>query len=182
MGNLQIFGHLAESEPFEWSQSVASQPHQNHSTEIDPNLPVLLSQESTETPGTSFDESVSFNSVSDVSDLSIHRMPTFRIPLHRATTLRSVLQGRAPRNAEFRKISTLVGVIDIDGPDLVRIKKGKDAGKEIGILKIIMADADGSIVRLTIWRMLAHAWGETIRRGDVVFFEGEIFSDPLLSA
>ncbi|PVG01569.1 hypothetical protein CPB86DRAFT_79516 [Serendipita vermifera] len=163
----------SESEPLEWSQSTASQPHQDQTTFLSQNHLLSPSQASSEEPSVSLDESVSFNSVSEVSDTSIHRMPRFRIPLHRATTLKSMLQGRAPRNADFRKVCTLVGVIDIDGPDIVRVKKGKDAGKEIGLLKIIMADADGSIVRLTIWRSLAQTWGESIRRGDVIFFEGE---------
>ncbi|CAG8739903.1 6415_t:CDS:2, partial [Acaulospora colombiana] len=148
----------ADSEPLDSSQSTASQPNQNQPTILSENPLVLPSQASSEEPSISLDESISFNSVSELSDTSIHRMPTFRIPLHRATALKSMLQGRAPRNADSRKVCTLVGVIDIDGPDMVRIKKGKDAGKEVGLLKIIMADADGSIVRLTIWRSLAQTW------------------------
>jgi hypothetical protein len=74
------------------------------------------------------------------------------------------------------KLSTLLAVLEVEGPDNIRLKKGRDAGKEIAILKLILGDEGGTICKLTAWREVAERWGGqqneiAVRRGDIVLIE-----------
>lgn len=67
----------------------------------------------------------------------------------------------------------LVAVLEVEGPDTIRLKNGKDAGKEVSILKILAGDENGGVSKLTAWRDIADVWGgnrasAAIKRGDVV--------------
>ena len=50
------------------------------------------------------------------------------------------------------KISALLVVLEVEGPDIVRIKY---AGKEMAVLRLILGDEAGSIS----WRKVAERWG-----------------------
>lgn len=60
---------------------------------------------------------------------------------------------------------------------MVKIKNGRDAGKEVAILRMIVGDEEGRVGKLTAWREVAEMWGfgsETataVKRGDVVLLE-----------
>lgn len=111
-------------------------------------------------------ESVSYN-YSDAS--SIARFPTFHFSLHSLTSLSS-LTGIVGK--ESKKATLLLAVLEVEGPDTIRIKKGADAGKEVSILKTILGDEDGNVCKLTAWRDVADSWGG-VKRGDVVLIESE---------
>ncbi|KAF5390790.1 hypothetical protein D9757_004430 [Collybiopsis confluens] len=86
------------------------------------------------------------------------------------------------------KVNVLLVVLEVDGPDTIRTKKGLDAGQEISILKMILGDEDGSVCKLTAWRETADAWGGSgpkdvaAKRGDVVLIQNVTTSvDPSTS-
>lgn len=69
-----------------------------------------------------------------------------------------------------------MAALEVEGPDTIRIKKGADAGKEVSILKMILADEEGSVCKLTAWREVAESWGGAqdahgVKRGDIVLIE-----------
>ncbi|KAJ3571548.1 hypothetical protein NP233_g3687 [Leucocoprinus birnbaumii] len=104
---------------------------------------------------------------------SIARFPTFHFNLH---ALVSITHLAGQKIQGTIKISTLLAVLEVDGPDSIRIKTGKDAGKEVAILRMILGDEDGTICKLTAWRDVAERWGGqqntvAVRRGDVVLIE-----------
>jgi len=76
------------------------------------------------------------------------------------------------------KISALVAVLEVDGPDTVKIKSGKDTGKEVAVLRLILGDEGGSISKLIAWREVAERWGGqqntvAVKRGDIVLIESQ---------
>ncbi|KLO04947.1 hypothetical protein SCHPADRAFT_840002 [Schizopora paradoxa] len=132
------------------------------------------------------------------STSSIAAFPTFTINLNAISTISSLA---ILRPTESKKVNLLVVVMEVEGPESIRIKKGKDAGKEIGLLKLIVSDGDdeGSFCKITAWRETADDWGgvmpdpslrrtssdnEAINRGDVVYFENILanFTQPLPSS
>lgn len=73
----------------------------------------------------------------------------------------------------------LLAVLEVQGPDTIRVKKGADAGQEVSILKLILGDDQGSVCKLTAWRDIADDWGGLgpspgLKRGDVVYFESTL--------
>lgn len=115
-------------------------------------------------------ESLSLN-YSDAS--SIARFPTFHFNLH---ALASISQLAKQKIVGAIKISALLAVLEVDGPDTVRIKSGKDAGKEVTVLRMILGDEGGTICKLTAWRDVAERWAGqqntvAVKRGDVVLTE-----------
>lgn len=79
------------------------------------------------------------------------------------------------------KISALLAVLEVEGPDTVRIRSGKDAGKEVAVLRLILGDEGGSISKLIAWREVAERWGgqqstAAVKRGDVVLIQSLCFS------
>ncbi|KIK62447.1 hypothetical protein GYMLUDRAFT_41891, partial [Collybiopsis luxurians FD-317 M1] len=132
----------------------------------------------------------------DYSDSSsIARFPRFHFNLHSITSLANIRKksGLDKKNQEdflgySNKINVLLAILEVDGPDTVRTKKGPDAGKEISVLKWILGDEDGGICKLTAWREIADAWGGSgpkdvaAKRGDVVLIQNVTTSlDPLTS-
>jgi len=116
------------------------------------------------------EETGSFN-YSDAS--SITRFPAFKFTLHSITSLSSLA---ALPTKGTKKVSVLLAVLEVEGPDCIRIKKGVDAGKEVSILKMILGDEVGQVCKLTAWREVADAWGGgsgtcAVKRGDIVFIE-----------
>ncbi|KAK0239742.1 hypothetical protein EDD85DRAFT_767067 [Armillaria nabsnona] len=101
---------------------------------------------------------------------SIARFPTFHFNLHTLGTLNGLRGGS-------RKMNFLLVVLEVDGPDTIRTKKGP----EISILKMILGDDEGNMCKLTAWREVADVWGGMtgsvrVKRGDIVFLESEYAS------
>ncbi|KAF6761318.1 hypothetical protein DFP72DRAFT_1165765 [Ephemerocybe angulata] len=75
-----------------------------------------------------------------------------------------------------RKMCFLLAVLEVEGPDVITIWKGREAGKQVGILKGILGDEEGRVCKFTGWREVAEEWGgvgegEGWKRGDVVYLE-----------
>lgn len=73
----------------------------------------------------------------------------------------------------------LLAALEVQGPDTIRVKKGSDAGQEVSVLKLILADDQGSVCKLTAWRDTADAWGglgasPVLKRGDIAYFESTL--------
>ncbi|KDQ32874.1 hypothetical protein PLEOSDRAFT_48650 [Pleurotus ostreatus PC15] len=113
---------------------------------------------------------------------SIIRFPSYTFDLHALLTLAKLTKAPA-----YSKASVLAVVLELEGPDVIRIKKGPDAGKEVSLLKMILGDDEGSVCKLTAWREIAECWGAEdasgIKRGDVVsnFFNSLLFLDLSIS-
>lgn len=122
-----------------------------------------------ETQGTSSSQNNSYN-VSDTS--SVARFPSFSFSLNCLTSLSSV---SIP--SEGIKVNVLLVVIELDGPDTITIKTGRDQGKQVSVLKILASDDRDNICTVTAWREVAEAWSGAesdviaTKRGDVVFLE-----------
>ena len=115
--------------------------------------------------------SQSFRDYSDAS--SIARFPTFHFNLHTLTSLSQLSENKFKGSI---KVNVLLAVLEVEGPDTIRIKKGPEAGKEIAILKMILGDEEGTACKLTAWREVAEEWGgsgKTVaaKRGDIVHIE-----------
>lgn len=120
--------------------------------------------------------SQSFRDYSDAS--SIARFPTFHFNLHTLTSLSQLSENKFKGSI---KVNVLLAVLEVEGPDSIRIKKGPEAGKEIAILKMILGDEEGTACKLTAWREVAEKWGgsgETVaaKRGDIVHIESKRIS------
>lgn len=107
----------------------------------------------------------------DYSDRSsIAHFPSFSFNVLSLTPLSTLSRpGKDPQ-----KVNVLLAILEVDGPDTIRIKKGPEAGKDVSILKMILGDEDGNICKLTAWRDVAEVWGgaweaPAVKRGDVVF-------------
>ncbi|KAK7437955.1 hypothetical protein VKT23_018390 [Stygiomarasmius scandens] len=135
-------------------------------------------------------ESQSYN-YSDTS--SIARFPQFHFSLHILTSLSSLSAQAQSGKKGSAKVNMLLAVLEVEGPDTIRTKKGPDAGKEISILKMILGDEDGNVCKLVAWREIAEAWGGTdknsigVKRGDIVLIQNvtatyEPKTSPSLSA
>ncbi|KAG1725704.1 uncharacterized protein EDB91DRAFT_1265431 [Suillus paluster] len=106
-------------------------------------------------------------SYSDAS--SIARFPHFQISLHKVSSLASLYSENMTRG---RKVNILLATLEVEGPDIVHVKKGPDAGKEVSVLKMILGDEDGSVCKLTAWRDVADAWGVLgVKRGDIIYLQ-----------
>ncbi|KAJ7598985.1 hypothetical protein C8J56DRAFT_915586 [Mycena floridula] len=128
---------------------------------LNPSASRFETQETRET------QSVNYSDTS-----SIVHFPSFHFDLNSLTSLASMSRARAK---ESKKVALLLAVLEVEGPDIIRIHKGVDAGKEISILKLVLGDNDG-ICKLTAWREIAEKWaGEgnevAVKRGDIVFIE-----------
>ncbi|KAI0338287.1 hypothetical protein BDW22DRAFT_1363173 [Trametopsis cervina] len=120
------------------------------------------------------------------SDTSVARFPSFHFSLHSLASL-ALLRKRPRATHKFgpggspsdskQKVNVLAAVLETEGPDTIRIKRGPDAGKEVSLLKMIIGDEDGEVCRLTAWREVAEHWGGTsltgtaIKRGDIVYLQ-----------
>ncbi|KAF5343428.1 hypothetical protein D9758_011850 [Tetrapyrgos nigripes] len=121
-------------------------------------------------------ESQSYN-YSDTS--SIARFPQFHFSLHTLTTLSSLSAQAKLGKKGSMKVNMLLAVLEVEGPDTIRTKKGPDAGKEISILKMVLGDEEGNVCKLVAWREIAEVWGGVdndsdsvgVKRGDVVLIQ-----------
>ncbi|KAJ7123172.1 hypothetical protein C8R44DRAFT_785468 [Mycena epipterygia] len=140
-------------------------------SQADRSLPSFLnvSKSMAQTNAESFEtqDTQSYN-YSDAS--SIARFPAFHFSLNSLTSLTSLAKSRVKGSA---KVTLLLAVLEVDGPDSFRFKKGKDAGKESFVLKMILGDEDGNVCKLTAWREVAQDWGGAgdevgAKRGDIL--------------
>lgn len=154
---------------------------------------------------TDFEESYSAE-YSNTSSIAIGRFPHFHFNLHSVVSLAQLsgttttttnskhfYQAARPgatmatnAKAMSRKVDLLLAILEVDGPDRIKVKKGAQAGTEVSILKLILGDEQGSVCRLTAWRETAEEWGgerqvvqegrlgegEGVKRGDVVYIQG----------
>jgi hypothetical protein len=125
-----------------------------------------------------FEETQDTGSCNYSDSSSIARFPQFHFNLHILNSIGSLVSMMGSAKAKgSRKVNVLVAVLEVDGPDLVPVKRGRDAGKEVSLLKMILGDDDGNVCKLTAWREVAELWGDgtraqrAIRRGDVVLFQ-----------
>ncbi|TFK90659.1 hypothetical protein K466DRAFT_596790 [Polyporus arcularius HHB13444] len=134
----------------------------------------------------------------DFSDASsIANFPAFHFSLHGLTPLAALLSQAETARASHahkgsRKVHLLVAVLEIEGPDSIRVKRGPDAGKEVSLLKLVLGDESGGICKLSAWREVAEDWAglnpdthassQPVKKGDIVFLENILVSwDPELS-
>ncbi|KAJ7499685.1 hypothetical protein FB451DRAFT_1206199 [Mycena latifolia] len=101
---------------------------------------------------------------------SIARFPAFHFSLNALASLTSLARSRVKGTT---KVTLLLAVLEVDGPDSFHFKKGKDAGKESFVLKMILGDEDGNVCKLTAWREVAQDWGGAgdeigAKRGDII--------------
>ncbi|KAF5343461.1 hypothetical protein D9758_011848 [Tetrapyrgos nigripes] len=80
------------------------------------------------------------------------------------TSIRALLEHGASGIAIFDvgpslSKAMLLAVLEVEGPDTIRTKKGPDAGKEISILKMVLGDEEGNVCKLVAWREIAEVWG-----------------------
>ncbi|KAJ7618429.1 hypothetical protein FB45DRAFT_931632 [Roridomyces roridus] len=97
-------------------------------------------------------------------------VPHFSLFSQSLTSLTSLAKTRVKGT---KKVSLLVAVLEVDGPDSFYLKTGKDAGKESWVLKMILGDEDGNVCKLTAWREVAQDWGGAgqeigVKRGDIL--------------
>ena len=109
---------------------------------------------------------------------SIGRFPHFSFNLHTLRLVKALVEmAKSSRTKGTLKVSVLMAVLEVEGPDAVTIRKGQHAGNQASILKMILGDGDGNVLKLTAWRDVAELWGigtdtqPPIRRGDVVLFQ-----------
>ena len=109
---------------------------------------------------------------------SIGRFPHFSFNLHTLRLVKALVEmAKSSRTKGTLKVNVLMAVLEVEGPDAVTIRKGQYAGNQVSILKMILGDGDGNILKLTAWRDVAETWGIgtdaqlPIRRGDIVLFQ-----------
>ena len=101
-------------------------------------------------------------------NISIARLPSFYIPVNQLSSIEAVLRIENS-GSPTRKVCLLVAILDMEGPNVVRIKKGKEAGKETAVLGLVVGDEEGKIANITVWRERAEEWGGMMRKGDIVY-------------
>lgn len=127
--------------------------------------------EETQLSSPSVSQSVSYSRSNLDLSRSIAHFPSFHFNPNSISSL-SLLSQTA------RKVNFLLGVLEVDGPDTIKIRNGRDAGKEVGILRMIVGDEEGKVAKLIAWREVAEMWGGilegsiAVKRGDVILLEG----------
>ncbi|KAI0358741.1 hypothetical protein OH77DRAFT_1518706 [Trametes cingulata] len=120
---------------------------------------------------------------------SIAQFPAFHFSLHNIVSLDELIGHAQAAQARklpktSHKVCVLTAVLEVDGPESIRIKKGPDAGREVSLLKLILGDESGGICKLTAWREIAEDWGgvnpevsaPSVKKGDIVLLENVLIS------
>ena len=63
----------------------------------------------------------------------------------------------------------LVGILSVEHTGTVAVKNGKNAGKTVTMSRLVVADAQGDLCKLTIWEHLPEDGVEALARGDVIY-------------
>ncbi|KAG7094692.1 hypothetical protein E1B28_005511 [Marasmius oreades] len=150
-----------------WDATPEKEPGRRNPSRSFINTSILSADTQLKTQET---EESSYN-YSDTS--SIARFPTFHFSLHILTSL-SVLCNSGRKGSS--KVNMLLAILEVEGPDIIRLKKGADAGKEISIMKMILGEETGCVCKLTAWRETAEVWGGAdgavaAKRGDIVLIQ-----------
>jgi hypothetical protein len=119
-------------------------------------------------PANTLSQSQSFSTDSS----SVANFPAFHFSLRALTPLRIVL---APAGRGSVRVTLLVAVLEVDGPDQLTTKKGQ----ETHLLRLVIGDDDGAVGKLVAWGDTALEWGgaqrmQGLRRGDVVLLSGKV--------
>lgn len=118
---------------------------------------------------------LSFDSVDQTCENSIGHFPAFHFNLHTICPLSLITHYTGHRCTD--KVNLLVAVLEVDGPDWVRIRKGPEMGTEVGVMKLVIGDQAGGVARVTAWRETAEVWGGqdgntvAVAKGDIVFLQ-----------
>lgn len=102
------------------------------------------------------------------------RLPTLRIPVHLLSSLTDLLGGAKSHPSRAIKVSIVAALLDLEGPEFILVKKGADAGRRVGLLKLVLGDEDGHIATLSVWRELAEEWANQIRKGDILLLQSKL--------
>lgn len=178
-----------DSTAFTWPPTAEDREQGEHSalSFLRPSGNITRSRLQADTQAEETQETGSYD-LSDAS--SIGRFPAFHFGLHQLSSLSALsathLHPSSRDDTSSRKMNLLLAVLEVDGPDTIRVKKGPYAGREVSILKLILGDEDGAICKLTAWREVADSWGGSLpelssprlKRGDVAFFENILKSFP----
>ncbi|KAG8764713.1 hypothetical protein FRC12_007930 [Ceratobasidium sp. 428] len=102
----------------------------------------------------------------DTDSSSVINFPTFHFSLRALTPLRVAL---TPAGRGSVRVTLLVAVLEVDGPDPITTK----GGQETHLLRLVVGEDDGSVGKLAAWGDTALEWGGAhrmpgLRRGDVV--------------
>ncbi|KAI0364441.1 hypothetical protein BV20DRAFT_974455 [Pilatotrama ljubarskyi] len=171
-----------------WPQTTQATQEQSRSrgdiTFLRPSVSMSRVRSQKETQDTQETESYNYSDAS-----SIAQFPAFHFSLHNIMSLDELINHaqaararQAPKTSH--KVCVLTAVLEVDGPDSIRIKKGPEAGKEIALLKLILGDESGGICKLTAWREIAEDWGglnpevsaPSVKKGDIVLLENVLTS------
>ncbi|KAI0326552.1 hypothetical protein GY45DRAFT_1356217 [Cubamyces sp. BRFM 1775] len=182
--------HLAEGQTtiITWPATTQATEERSRSraevTFLRPSVSLSHLRSQKETQDTQDTDSYSYSDAS-----SIAQFPAFHFSLHALTSLDLLIsqaQAAQARQAPkaSHKVSLLAAVLEVDGPDSIRIKKGRDAGKEVSLLKLILGDESGGICKLSVWRETAEDWAglnpeitaPPVKKGDIVLLENVLAS------
>jgi hypothetical protein len=99
-------------------------------------------------------------------------------------SLSSIVANALARRPETVKVSTLVAILDLNGPSSVVIRKGRSIGTTITLFELIVGDESDTTATVTVWSELAERWGNLtedagVKKGDIVVLES--MSCPLQS-
>ncbi|EIN06963.1 hypothetical protein PUNSTDRAFT_144558 [Punctularia strigosozonata HHB-11173 SS5] len=107
---------------------------------------------------------------------SIALFPVFAFNPHALVNMGSLHPTESLSRLNARRVSFLVAVFEVEGPETIRVKKGVDAGKEVSVLKLCIGDDGGPVAKMVAWREVADTWGGNteelaVKKGDIVLFE-----------
>ena len=174
---------VGETTVYTWPPTLA-QGNRDADSRADATMPSFLLHDSgaleaepdrggeeTQHSSPSISQSLSYSRSNLDLSHSIAHFPSFHFNPNRLSSLSLLGEGA-------RKVNLLLAVLEVDGPDVIKIKNGRDAGKEVAILKLIVGDEEGRVGKLTAWREIAEMWGGSlegttaVKRGDVILLEG----------
>lgn len=115
---------------------------------------------------------------------SISRFPAFNFSLNNVSSLPSIMHSHKPNSASS-KVTVLLGVLETEGPNYIKVKTGHYAGSEVALLKLIVGDDTGLMCKMVAWRDTAELWGGVdtdpgLKRGDITLFESAVSRPSML--
>ncbi|KAG8748626.1 hypothetical protein FRC10_000017 [Ceratobasidium sp. 414] len=154
------------------SQSQSQNPTQPETCQTNPGDSLASnSTASTVLEQPTFTRTFPTNTLSQSQSLStesssVINFPAFHFSLRTLTPLRVAL---TPAGRGSVRVTLLVAVFEVDGPDPITTKNGQ----ETHLLRLVIGEDDGSVGKLVAWRDTALEWGGArrmpgLRRGDVV--------------
>jgi hypothetical protein len=109
--------------------------------------------------------------------------PHFAFKFNELSSLSDIVAQHHETGRRPSTISFLAAVLEVDGPASVLLKRGPEAGKDVAVLNLIVAEDQSSIMKLTAWREVAEdmsgfdeANKPKVKQGDIVFFQSRFYS------